>query len=378
MAGPPEHFVVFGRKIPRTPTPLARRIIFRHHAIIIRHASTGGEMPSPEIMVPARYYAKLVDVLVHDGIDLLKLLNSLRLSPSLLAEPDAKLKASQADRLVEQVYLQSGRTDVAFDIGRALTVSSHSFVGFGMLNSNTVDDALRFEAQYFRLVMPSFCMRYNSGQDFGEVTLLPMISMSHLSLIQHLEAMAIAAIREIEELTGGSPPRCRLELSIPKPPHQKRYRRELPNVDVYFGAADPPCIRLKLLGNPRRLKVACADGNAKKEAEKRCQLLVERAVSEKQLADWVSMILREASGTLPTLEDIAELINISSRTLERKLAHEGTNFRNIRGAVFYQLACERLSKGMSVLEVSLSLGFNHPTNFSRAFRAHSGYNPSEH
>ena len=335
-------------------------------------------MAKPDLLVPARYYARLAEVLARDRVDLAGLLRGLRLSPRLFAEPDAMIRFSQADRLVQRVAEASGRSDLAFELGRLLSASAHSLVGFGMLNSDTLDQALRFEAQYFRLVMPSFRMRYSSGADFGEMYFTPLVAMSHVCLSFHLEGIAMAALREVSDLTGGRRPPCRLDLSISPPPHAGRYG-ELRDVRVRFDADATPSVRLRLLDDPRRHPLAMADANARRVAEERCRRLVQQAASVRRFADWVAMTLREVSEGLPSLEELAAMLNLSTRTLNRYLEREGTSFRELSGRIQHELACERLaSGGMSVTEVAYSLGFNDPSNFARAFRARAGYSPGEH
>jgi AraC-like DNA-binding protein len=336
-------------------------------------------MPQSELLVPARYYVRLAEVLARDGVDLAGVVRALRLSPRLLSEPEAMLRVSQADRLVQRVFELSGRSDLAFELGKLLTASAHSFVGFGMLNSATLDQALRFEAQYFRLVMPSFRMRYSSGPDFGEMLFTPLAAMSHLSLAFHLEAIGMAALRELADLSGDRRPPCRLDLSIPEPPHAARYRRELRDVRVRFGADVTPSVRLRLLADPRQLRLAMADSHARRVAEERCRALVNQAARSGHFADWVAMTLREVAEGLPTLEEMAATLNISKRTLNRYLQREGTSYRQLAGRIQHELACERLAAGsMSATEVAYSLGFSDRSNFGRAFRARAGYSPGRH
>ncbi|MCX7060341.1 MAG: AraC family transcriptional regulator ligand-binding domain-containing protein [Gammaproteobacteria bacterium] len=336
-------------------------------------------MSKSGLLVPARYYARLVDILAQDRVDLAAVLGSLHLPLAILTEPEAMLKVSQVDRLVETAYALSGRSDLAFELGRMLSASAHSFVGFGMLNCETLDQALRFEAQYFRLVMPSFRMRYTSGPDYGEMHFTPAAALSPLSLVFHVEAIGMAALREVSDLTGGHCPPCRLDLSIAEPRHRERYRRELTDVRVRFAAEPTPSVRLRLEGNPRERRLAMADSHARKVAEERCRALVQRVARGGQFADWVAMTLREVSDDTPSLAELAPMLNISTRTLNRYLEREGTSFRELSNRVRHELACERLAGGnMSVTDVAYSLGYNDRSNFGRAFRARAGYSPSEH
>jgi AraC-like DNA-binding protein len=271
-----------------------------------------------------------------------------------------------------------GRTDLGFELGKLLSANSHSFVGFGMLNSATLDEALRFEAQYFRLVMPSFSMRYARGPDYGEMQFRPRVAMSHESLSFHLEAIGMAALREVRDLTGDRRPPCRLDISIPEPPHLHRYQKELRGVPVRFEASVLPCVSLRVMGNPEALKLDMADSHARRVAEDRCRSLVQRVTDGRRFADWVAMTLREVADGLPSQEELAGQLNLSTRTLHRYLEREGTSFRELTGRIQHEIACERLGSGMSANEVAYSLGFVDPSNFSRAFRTRAGYSPGRH
>lgn len=336
-------------------------------------------MALSDMHVPARYYARVGEVLARDRVDVLEVLRAVRISPQLLGDPEATIRVSQVDRLVHEVFRRTGRTDLAFEIGKLLTANSHSFVGFGMLNSATLDQALRFEAQYFRLVMPSFRMRYTTGLDFADMHFTPVAAMSHLCLSFHLEAIGMAALREVSDLTGEQRPPCRLDLSIPEPAHVKRYARELRDVRVRFSADVTPSVKLRVLADPRALKLHMADSHALRVAEARCRALVQRVAGGGRFADWVAMTLREVAEGLPSVEELAATLNISKRTLNRYLAREGTSYRELAGRIQHEIACERLERGgMSVTECAYSLGFKDRANFTRAFRARGGCSPSEH
>jgi AraC-like DNA-binding protein len=332
-----------------------------------------------DMQVPARYYARIGEVLVRERVDLAEVLRAVRISPQSLIEPEATIRVSQVDRLVQEVFRRTGRTDLAFEIGKLLTANSHSFVGFAMLNSATLDQALRFEAQYFRLVMPSFRMRYTGGPDYADMYFTPIAAMGNLCLSFHLEAIGMAALREVSDLTGDRRPPCRLDLSIPEPPHAKRYARELRDVRVRFGADATPSVKLRVLADPRALRLTMADSHALQVAEARCRALVQQVAGGGRFADWVAMTLREVAEGLPSLEELAATLNISKRTLNRYLEREGTSYRELAGRIQHEIACERLTRGgMSVTECAYSLGFKDRANFARAFRARAGHSPSRH
>ncbi|HEX4871902.1 MAG TPA: AraC family transcriptional regulator ligand-binding domain-containing protein [Nevskiaceae bacterium] len=329
----------------------------------------------PSLLVPARYYVRLGEVLARDGLDLMTLVGELRLSRAPFEDAEGLLPASQVDRLVVGAMERAGRRDLGFDLGGLLSVSAHSFVGFGMLSSATVEQALRFVARYFRLVMPSFQLRTLIRPDHAELHFTPTVAMSHGCLAFHLDTMATAALREIGELCGGQRPPCRVLMSLPAPAHAGRFE-ELRDVRAQFGVDGPPGVRVQVLADLSRRPLAMADDSALQVAEQRCRTLVERVTRVRQFSDWVAMSLREAPEGIPPITELARALAISPRTLNRHLESEGTSYRQLAGQVQHALACERLATaGLSITEVGYSLGFSSPANFTRAFRAREGCSP---
>jgi AraC-like DNA-binding protein len=79
----------------------------------------------------------------------------------------------------------------------------------------------------------------------------------------------------------------------------------------------------------------------------------------------------------PSQEDIAELLNMSARTLQRKLGDRGTTYKEILDDTRRALALAYLSAPRhSVSDVTYLLGFSAGSCFTRAFRRWTGQSPS--
>lgn len=334
-------------------------------------------MANSALMVPARYYARLADVLAGEGIHIAQVFRALRLKMNLLTEPDALMSWSRVELLLAELRKRTGRTDLGFELGKLLSVSAHSFVGFAMLNNPNVGQALYFVARYFRLVMPSFRLRYRGDREFGELQFSATTAMSHESLMFHLEAIGMAAVREVRDLSSDRRLEMRLDLAMPPPLHAKRYR-QIPNLDTHFHAEFTASVRLRVYADLNSIPLVAADPNALKVAEERCRLLIQKVTTVGRFGDFIAMTLREAGEGLPSQGEVAAMLNISKRTLNRYLEREKTSFREITRAVQHGLAKERLAEGnMSVTEIAYSLGFSDVANFTRAFRQLEGCSPSQ-
>ena len=77
-------------------------------------------------------------------------------------------------------------------------------------------------------------------------------------------------------------------------------------------------------------------------------------------------------------ELVAERLHISPRTLQRKLADEGTSYKQLLEEIRRALADRYITDArLSLTEISFLLGFAEQSVFSRAFRRWFGMSPSE-
>ena len=329
-----------------------------------------------DLPIPARYYARAGALLQAQGITLDELLLPLGLRPADLQQPEASLPLTQVDALIQRGLALSGRSDLGFELGRALKLSSHSIVGFGILSSPTVDYALRLAARFFRLIMPSFRMRYRQEGQHREIRFDAVAAMSPTCLNVHLEAIAVATHCELRELLQGQMPDYALYLGITEPPHAARYA-ELAEAHCQFGAAPQAQIRMVLPGSIGERELALADPAALQMAEARCDALVRAAVAGGRVADWTRMILRESSDGMPNMAELARSLNLSTRTLDRHLKREGISFRELSRQVLRARAEAMLAAGeLPITAIAHELGYSDAANFTRAFRRETGQSPS--
>ena len=80
---------------------------------------------------------------------------------------------------------------------------------------------------------------------------------------------------------------------------------------------------------------------------------------------------------LPCLEEMAEALHLSPRTLSRRLAAERTSYQCLLDRVRKPLARDLLARGLRIGEVANLLGYASPSSFDRAFARWFGAAPRE-
>ncbi|MCK0153094.1 AraC family transcriptional regulator [Alcanivorax sp. S6407] len=327
--------------------------------------------------IPARYYARLGELLAGQGLDVEAIHAKAGIAAQTLADPEGRLSLPQVEGLIAEVYRVAPDFPWAFELGRSLKLSSHGMLGYAMLSSPNLDYVFQLLARYFRIIMPTFRLQYRRGGEQDEVLLTVAAGQSALCLQFHIEAIAVAWHWEILSLLQGQMPAYDLYLSTGTPRHLDRYGALKP-ARWHFGWPIRPGFRILYPRGLVNRELAMADPGALKLAERQCSELAQQTLKEGRLVEWVTAMLTYSRDVITTREELAALLNISPRTLDRRLLDEGASFRELSRQIRFQRACELIRAGqLSMLEIALELGYRDSANFTRAFRREAGCAPSQ-
>lgn len=76
---------------------------------------------------------------------------------------------------------------------------------------------------------------------------------------------------------------------------------------------------------------------------------------------------------------IAEDLNMSLRTLQRRLKEKGTSYDALFQGVRKEVALQLINdQQLSIVEIGRFLGFSNRSNFGRAFKTWTGVTPAKH
>lgn len=88
-------------------------------------------------------------------------------------------------------------------------------------------------------------------------------------------------------------------------------------------------------------------------------------------------VQQKLTGRRPTIDDIADALHVSSRTLQRRLQDQGSSFQRVLDDARHQLARHYLNNSVLELnEAAYLLGYEDGNSFVRAFRTWEGIPPA--
>jgi AraC-like DNA-binding protein len=104
-----------------------------------------------------------------------------------------------------------------------------------------------------------------------------------------------------------------------------------------------------------------------------------RSADERPLPDKIALLVPQLlPGGMATADHVATLLNMSPRTLQRRLAEAGTTFKEIVNRKREEIVAEQICLGFANGEnLAAALGFSEPSAASRFIRSYLGKSARE-
>ncbi len=188
-----------------------------------------------------------------------------------------------------------------------------------------------------------------------------------LSLLIGMRHMAVAHLGKASDATV-------VNLNVPEPEYYERFRDVKPRVrfgrkanEIVFDAA--------ILDEPLKT----ADPVSLRLAQEQCERVFESLAGRSRIVDQVARIVLQSDGRQRSCDEVAALLQLSPRTLRRRLADEGTTFVDVRDGELRDRSIVLLrSKDLSLSQIASRLGYANGANFLRAFRKWTGHPPAHY
>ena len=287
-----------------------------------------------------------------------------------LGGPDARCPLTKT-RLLWQVALEA-TGDPAFGVKLAKYFTHTTFhaLGYGLSASSTLKEAFERIQRYSHVVSDAVGYRFERCGAEYHFYMEPATEVP----IESIDALVGTHLRMCRSLIGRDFSPLSVELQRPQPAVLDDFER-LWRAPLRFGA-DHNRLRFdresmeRVLdsGNPEVARLSDA-------ISARYLARIERDNIEARVRAVLTHRLRHSE---PTQEEVADALNVSARTLQRKLGECGTTFKEILDETRHALALVYLSEPRhSVADVTHLLGFSCGSAFTRAFRRWTGHSPSD-
>lgn len=308
------------------------------------------------------------------GMSVDRCLQGTGLSWSQLADSGAVVEAEQELQLIRNLVGALGHIPgIGIQAGLRYRLSTYGVFGFAVLSCATFRSAVAVGSRYVELSYPFPDI---TGKVIGDTleTVLDdrRVPADVRAFIVDRDCATIANIQR--DLLNTTLPVLSVSLRRPAPDDVSLYRA-LFGMTPEFGASTNRIIKDASAYLDQPLPSASAE--VARACEAQCQAMLSRRQARSGLSGRLRDRLVAVPSQLPDMEQIAEEFHMTSRTLRRRLADEGTSFRQLQDEVREALADELLASSLTLEQVAEALGYGEASNFIRAYRRWKGTTPKE-
>lgn len=290
-----------------------------------------------------------------------------------LDDPEARYPA-QTTALLWRLAVEA-TSDPCFGLEVARHTSPMTFhaLGFSLAASGSVREAFERLVRYYRLVSDAATIHFAQRGETYRVSVRTS-ALAHPS-IEAVDALVAVAVRLCRSLTDRAFSPIAVELQRPPPPDPSPFFRYF-RAPVTFNA-DENALTLPKAKCDERIQ------GANPELARANDLIAAQALARWESANLTDRVRTALLDQLPngpqSQSQVARLLGMGTRTLQRRLAEESTSYGALLDATRRELATAYLREGRySVTDVGYLLGFAGTASFSRAFRRWTGKSPSEY
>ena len=255
---------------------------------------------------------------------------------------------------------------------RAFPVGGTGAFGFIITQAKDMRTAVMAIARYTRIVMPSVDVRYEPLEDGAQLTWSYPLMIGAPIVQFNRFAAALVVLRMRSWLSDTWCPK-RVQLAHRDPGAGDSYRRMF-GANVSF---EQPVNRFTFLeANLDRLNVS-ADPRLFKVLQQLADILIDERKTVIDFRASVSNKIVDLLGVSnPTLALVAKELNLGERTVQRRLALEGTSFEDVLAASRRSVA-EWLLRDteLPLTDIAFMLGFSELSAFTRAATRWHGVSP---
>lgn len=315
--------------------------------------------------------ARAIDALGYDSDEIFA---SANVDKYELSKPGARLGVTRAHILWRTSVHAIGNDALGVDFVRHFHMAGLQGFWVCCATRKNLLEALRCVVSYFRVIATLGDVAIVESKGEVRITLtLPMpVSVTAHELIDAAIAifMQVCRFAVDKDITAK-----RVTLQRPEPIRRDRFEHYFKS-PIEFNATENALVFDKAMLQDL-LPVADAELTNAYE-----QLMIHylNRLNEPHFSSQVtSLVIKALSSGIPTQQDIAEKLFLSSRTLKRRLAEERITFIELLEGAQLELARQYLRETtLTIAEISALIGYSEPSNFTRSFKKWTRLTPKQY
>ncbi|MDX1695412.1 MAG: AraC family transcriptional regulator ligand-binding domain-containing protein, partial [Ketobacteraceae bacterium] len=291
--------------------------------------------------------------------------------------PLSFITVPQYESLLSDILDRTGDPAIGLAIGSGITFGHHGKLAFAALSYPTIWDAIRTGRKFSRLMNRVLDIRLEETPDQCCIQLeSPYVSKElYRVVIDMVMAMFCQQFRFMLRTDKTLLGKMTISFRYGKRDYEDSYNATF-EAGLQFEADHNSLIIPHAIAHH---SLDMADPIIAREFEEECDRLIATLEESRDVADEVRRLLFMATEGFPTINQVADQLHMSARTLRRRLQETDTSYQKILDDVRIEIARRYLSTtSRSVGQIAHLLGYSDQNSFSYGFKSLTGESPTQY
>ena len=305
--------------------------------------------------VPVAYGLLILDVAERCGLPRAELLKGMNIPAAVLDTPDARISLVQAGQMLYRALMHSPQA--GYEIGLHSNLTTHGFIGYGLLTNPTPRQALEFGARFLQLRLPNLRIELRTE---GAHAVIEVTETTPQGAVRRgmFDLFLVGIARIAQQMMGGGVNAAALGIELwfdyPEPPYFAQYRERLPPA------------RFSMRANQLRFPAAQLDRALATADPVTAKLVTQQCENELAVlgytADFTSrvraLLVLGRRGGYPGLEATARKLNLpADRLVVTVDEHSNTSAASIPLALDHAVRTGQIQRGQTLMLEGVGGGF---------------------
>ncbi|RZJ21091.1 MAG: AraC family transcriptional regulator [Acinetobacter sp.] len=327
-----------------------------------------------ELQIPNGYFQLLQMYLQRQGSDVFSLTclapYQAQLGYVLSLPIDSQSTYSFFAEVIQLTQKQMNCPQLVFEMACLIRPEHFGVLGYMATRSNSVAEALQYMIRFSRLVIDGEDVSpMQMHQQGNEIWLTWPYFDEKYAL---LNEMTMASIVHLAKQIFPDPPKF-LNIQMAHRAQMAQYHyQKFYGCDVLF---DQPRYAYVMSVDSLTLKSVLADPPLMQLLLKQAEEAIALKPSYESLLQQIHAAVAEylrLHATVPKIDQIADELHLSTRTLQRQLQEQNTSFKKLLEAERMKRCEQLLQQNSSFTDIAMRLGYSDQSALARAYKAYSG------
>ncbi len=328
--------------------------------------------------IPQYYLRYMLQIMLDHGVDILPFLPAAGLTLQRVFTHELNVSREQYYQLLSSVLGQTSIPAFGLKVGLSFSLGDYGALGYACLSSQTLQQASDTYSRFQSIAGNSSMFKENIEINQSN-TIISVNSHQLDKKIKHYEVeMAFGQWLKTFNTFGLSHSfqiHGQIRFQCPRPAYAQ-FLKDTFRCPILYNQSENEIISpIEILKN----RLTLANPVTHNQCKKQCESTLKDLLKQHGIKDEVKRLIINQPDLATQPQAIADHLNISYRTLRRRLSEENTSFKDIQIFVRMTLASEYLlNSNLSSGEISHILGYSDATNFHRAFKSWSNSTPGSY